>query len=129
MRRYPKQDQSGFTLIEVLVAVVVLALALAAIISAVVQYTGNAVYIRDKTLATWVARNKLAELHLAPTWPDLGKSDGTAEMAGREWPWRIEVDKTPDNNLRRIEVDVDSPDTKGSLAQLVGYLAAKPVSP
>ncbi len=118
--------QRGFTLLEVLAAVAVLALALGATITGASQYTANATYLRDKALASWVARNKLVELHLMPSWPDVGKSDGTEEMAGREWTWRQVVQKTPDDNVRRVDIYVDAPGKKESqLVMLSGFLTAK----
>ncbi len=124
---------AGFTLIEVLAAVTVLALALGAMITGASQYTANASYLRDKAIAGWVARNKLVEMHLNPGWPELGKSDGSEEMAGREWPWRMEVQKTPDDKVRRVDIYVDSPASKnakkasGQLIMMSGFLTAKPL--
>jgi general secretion pathway protein I len=126
--------QQGFTLIEVLAAVAVLALALGAAITGASQYASHAAYLRDKAIASWVARNKLVELHLAPTWPELGKSDGTEPMAGREWRWRMEVLKTPDDKVRRVDVYVDATGKGGAThgAQLVvlsGFLTPRPLMP
>jgi general secretion pathway protein I len=119
--------QSGFTLLEVLAAVAVLALALGATITGASQYARNATYLRDKAIATWVARNKLVELHVAPAWPEIGKSDGKEEMAGQEWPWRVEVLKTPDPAVRRVDVHVDAPDEQGGqLVVMSGFLTARP---
>ena len=128
--------QQGFTLIEVLAAVAVLALALGATITGASQYAANASYLRDKAIASWVARNKLVELHLAPAWPELGKSDGTEAMAGRDWRWRMEVLKTPDDAVRRVDVYVDAPGKTrdrnkdgGQLLVISGFLTARPLVP
>lgn len=126
--------QQGFTLIEVLAAVAVLALALGACIAGASQYAANASYLRDKAVASWVARNKLVELHLAQAWPELGKSDGIEQMAGREWRWRVEVLETPDDKVRRVDVYVDAPGAGkkkdgGQLAMLSGFLTPLPLLP
>jgi general secretion pathway protein I len=126
--------QHGFTLIEVLAAVAVLALALGASITGASQYAANAAYLRDKAIASWVARNRLVELHLAPAWPETGKSDGTEEMAGREWHWRMEVKETPDDKVRRVDVYVDAPAGKqnkagGQLVMFSGFLTRRPLTP
>ncbi|MGH8454242.1 MAG: type II secretion system minor pseudopilin GspI [Nevskiales bacterium] len=128
--------QRGFTLIEVLAAVAVLALALGATITGASQYAANASYLRDKAIASWVARNKLVELHLNPSWPELGKSDGTEEMAGREWNWRMQVQKTPDAKVRRVDIYVDAPrknksksKDSGQLIMMSGFLTARPLTP
>lgn len=96
----------GFTLVEVLVAVAILAIAMAAIISGMARYADNAAYLRDKTLALWVAHNRIANLMGQPEWPSLGRSNGTDEMAEHRWRWTAEVKETPDDRLRRIDVTV-----------------------
>lgn len=94
----------GFTLIEMIAAVAVLATAMAAILSGMARYADNAGHLRDRTFAIWIAHNRLTEIELDPTWPDVGRSDGEMEMAGLEWQWEVEVQKTPDDNLRRIDI-------------------------
>lgn len=96
----------GFTLIEVLVALAVLALALAAAIRGGGAYVGNQVYLQERTLAHWVARNALIELQLEPRWPGIGERSGSVEMADQEWEWRAKIEQSPDEDLRRIDVSV-----------------------
>lgn len=115
---------SGFTLVEVLVAVAVLAIAMAAVISAMARQASNAGYLRQKTIALWVAHNRLAELQLSNEAPGTGRSDGRVEMAGVEWEWQLSVKETDDERLRRVDITVTGPGQKsGSLAQLNGFLA------
>lgn len=117
---------SGFTLVEVLVAVAVLAIALAAVISAMAQQARNAGYLRDKTLALWVAHNRLAELQLEPELPATGRSDGKAEMSGLQWTWRVAIASTEDPYLNRVEIQVYAPDQdETALASLTGFLPAR----
>lgn len=96
----------GFTLIEVMVALLILATALGAVITAGAQYAQYASYLRDQTFAYAVARNQLVELHLQETWPSTGRSDGRVEMGGREWEWVTEVQETQDEDIRRADVRV-----------------------
>lgn len=103
---YRKVAIQGFTLLEVLVALAVLAIALAAVIKVSAHYAESARYLRDKTLAHWVAMNVLTDLQIKDKWPDLGKQEGTAMMAEREWYWVVNVIETPDEDLRRLEVQV-----------------------
>jgi general secretion pathway protein I len=98
--------QRGFTLLEVLVAVTVLALALTAIISGGSSYARSAASLRDKTLALWVARNKLAEIEMLPVWPQSGNSNDDVQMGGDTWTWRVDVGATQDPTLRRVNISV-----------------------
>lgn len=106
----------GFTLIEMIVAVAVLAIALAAIIGNAANYAGNAAGLRDKSIALWVARNRLAELALQPAWPSVGKSDDDVKMGGIEWKWHVEVKETQDPSLRRIDITVEKKDDRKPVA-------------
>lgn len=98
--------QRGFTLLEVLVAMTILAVALGAMIRSTGDAAANVNYLRDKTLASWVAENQVAERLLLPEWPAVGINNGREEMAGRDWLWEVEVQTTDDPDLRRIDVSV-----------------------
>ena len=116
----------GFTLVEVLVAVTVLALALGAVISGMARYTSNTAYLRQKTIALWVAHNRMTELALEAKWPDIGKSDGEVEMAGGKWEWKAEVKATQDEQLRRVDLEVRAAgigDKRPVLSSLSGFIA------
>ncbi len=101
-----KRQVRGFTLLEVLVAVAVLALALTAIISGGGNAARAASTMRDKTEALWVAHNRLTEVDLQPVWPQLGTSSDDVTMGGTDWTWRAEVIGTQDPTLRRINIRV-----------------------
>lgn len=96
----------GFTLVEVLVALAVLALGLGAVLQAAAGGAATMTELRERTLAAWVAGNRLNAARLAPRWPELGSSQGQAEMAGGRWLWRLEVSATADRDLRRLRVRV-----------------------
>ncbi len=119
-----RQRIRGFTLLEILVALAVLAVALAAVIKAVGGYTSNQAYLRDRTLATWVARNVLVEQQVKDAWPDVGELKGDAEMGGRKWHWVGTVSQTDEEDLRRLDVAVRPIDAEDSqpLAVLSGFL-------
>lgn len=100
------RNSAGFTLLEVLVAVAVLGIAMAAVIAADARYADSAGYLRDRTMALWVAHNRMTEIELAPVWPDIGDSDDTVDMGTGRWHWRAHVQSTPDEHTRRIDVSV-----------------------
>lgn len=98
--------QKGFTLLEVLVALAVVATAMAALIKVAGENAANATYLRDRTLAQWIAADKVTELQVTRAWPTVGRSNGTVVQAGREWNWEVDVSDTPEQALRRLDISV-----------------------
>ncbi len=115
------RDQRGFTLLEVMVALAVLALALGAIIKAGGAGANNVAMLRDRTLAGWVAVNTINELLLARDWPDAGTRKDTTEMAGREWYWEVQINKTSDPDLRRLDVAIRDQKNAAPLVELIAF--------
>lgn len=114
----------GFTLIEVMVALAVLAIALAAVLKGISAHVGNAAYLRERTLAHWVALNKISEMQVKRDWPAPGAADGSSLMAGHEWRWTVTVQDTPDPSVRRLDVAVKGDAAAHeALTTVVGYLA------
>jgi general secretion pathway protein I len=103
----------GFTLIEVLVALAIVAIGMAALMSALTTSAGTTVYLRDKTFAEWVALNRVEEVRLALQRPQKGKTDGDAELAGRKWKWHQEVLETEVKGIMRIDVRAKPADVAG----------------
>lgn len=126
----------GFTLLEVLVAMVVLALSLGAVIQTAGDYTLNQAYLRDRTFAEWVARNQLATIllegRLEKRWPSIGQQKGDVEfpesnsdVGGREWRWVMKVTQTPEEDLRRLDIEVfplNADEDQPPLAGLSGFM-------
>lgn len=113
----------GFTLIEIVVALAVLAVAMGALISGMGRYADNAAYLREKTLALYVAHNRLTEIEVSAVFPSVGKSDGDVEMAGIKWRWHVEVSETADPNVHRVDIGVEADGRKGNSAALSSFVA------
>ncbi len=128
------KDDAGFTLLEVLIALMVLALSLGAVIQASGNFTVNQAYLRDRTFAEWVARNQLAEAQLAKEWPSIGQTKGDvefpraiADLPAREWRWVVQVTQTPEEDLRRLDIrvypgNVDINEDTEPTASLSGFI-------
>lgn len=100
------KQQKAFTLLEVLVALAVLAIGLTTLVKVASQNTIQTAYLKDKTLAQWVAINKVNEVKLLSNWPNTGTSKGEEIMANQEWQWTLKVSATADKKIRRLDVDV-----------------------
>ena len=113
----------GFTLVEILVALAIVAIALAAGMRALAQATDSASALKDRTLALWVAQNRLAAAQVANPWPALGSTTGDAEQAGTRFVWQASVSTTPNPAFRRIDITVAAPNAPDyALAKLTGFL-------
>ncbi len=97
----------GFTLLEVLIALAIVAMSAGALLGTITSSASNISYLKDKTLAEWVALNRLTEIRIAQQMPDKGKRTGNAEMGGMRWQWEQEVTEMPlVEGLFRVDVRV-----------------------
>lgn len=117
------RDSRGFTLIEIVVALAVLAVALGALITGMARYADTAGVLRERTLGLWVAHNRLAELQLQPGLPATGNSDGDVRMGDIDWRWRVEVSEAADPTLRRIDITVRAEGRESDAAQLTTFFS------
>jgi len=114
----------AFTLIEILVALAILAVALAAGMRALAQGADGASTLKARTLALWVAQNRLAAAQIAPAALAPGESRGDAVQAGMAFVWTVKVSGTPNPAFRRVDIAVAERDVPGyALARLTGYVA------
>jgi general secretion pathway protein I len=117
----------GFTLVEVLVALAIVAVALAAGFRSVAQSAETATALKARTLALWVAQNRLAAAQLEVPGPSAGERDGNETQAGALFAWHQTVSGTPNPAFRRVEITVaDASRTDYVLARLVGYVGNTP---
>lgn len=100
------KPRAGFTLLEVLVALAVVAIALAALVSAATGQIKIAERTRDKAIAGWVAANVLTDLKLRERFPEPGARTGEVTMANQRFSWRALVQTTVESDLRRIDLRV-----------------------
>ncbi len=122
MRFNASRKRSGFTLLEVLVGLLVLALALIALSRTAAVQVNAFGDLRERTLAGWLAADILAETRLGTPFPATGKSDGQRRFGGRDWHWELEVQSTPVATLRRMDVRVfTATDRTAPLVDLVGF--------
>ncbi len=118
----------GFTLIEVLVALAIVTIGMAAVMEALTSSARTAIYLQDKTFAEWVALNRMETVRLTGSPPAAGTSNDTLEYAGTNWEWQQKVTATRIPGMVQIEVDVrpadsQADDNRGWYATVTGFMS------
>ncbi|ADU64816.1 general secretion pathway protein I [Desulfurispirillum indicum S5] len=106
---FPKNSRTGsrgFTLLEVMIALAVFAVASAALLSALGGNSRQAAYLEQRTMASWIARDAIMEVLIAPQWPDIGRTSDEVTLGDRRWELTRVVEATASEHLRRVEVFV-----------------------
>lgn len=119
---------AGFTLLEVMVALVIISLALAGVASSMGQMIDTANTMRDRTYASWIAQNKITELRLSGVLPEVGESNGEEDYANTTWAWSAEVSETGIENLMKVDVSVSYPGVDDPVRLVTGFIG-EPVAP
>ena len=118
----------GFTIIEVMVALAIVAFSLTAIAASMGQMIDTANAMRDRTYASWIAQNKITEMRLANVIPEVTSTSGEVDYAGVEWAWRAVVSETGVDNLYRVDVTVSYPGEENGIRTVTGFIG-EPVIP
>jgi general secretion pathway protein I len=115
---------SGFTLVEVVVALAIVAIGMFAVFKTIGDTAHNVAFLRDRSFAAWIADNRITEMRLASEMPSVDETEGDVDFAGRSWHWVANVSQTQVENLRRIDVTVRrEEDEEGtSLMKLSGFV-------
>ena len=112
-----KRPAAGFTLVEVLVAVAVIAISLAAGMRAAGVLIDNSQRLSDVIAAQWCAENHLTNLRLMRQFPGVGESDFSCEQLGRQYSGHVQVASTQYADLRLVDASI-SDDTGRQLVRL-----------
>jgi general secretion pathway protein I len=139
-------NSKGFTLVEVMVALMIVAMALPALVILVMSQVDGAAHIRNKTYGMWIAENELTRLTLLnnkalfPTYKLAEKDSGKTEMMGLQWQWQFETvpaEEIPVKGIVKLDLDIGvtgiaegsgyqgakSLDKVDSIAHLTGYMS------
>jgi general secretion pathway protein I len=117
----------GFTLVEVLVALVIVVIGLAAMMITISSTARTSGYLRDKTLAQWIALNRISEVRLNLTKPGADSDTGQVNFANRTWHFDTRYFDTSIATMKRIVVRVYPGDAKSksnALAESIGFVGS-----
>jgi general secretion pathway protein I len=117
---------AGFTLLEAMIALFIVSLGMTAVIKTLNTYAVSAQYFEEKTLATWIATNKITELSVGSTWPAVDEYDEELDYANQHWKLHVEVSETEVKNLHRVDVSVSRGDDPDHVQSKVSGLIEPP---
>ena len=119
---FGQSRSGGFTLVEVMVALAIIAIALTAVAAKMGRMVDTTNSMRERTYASWVAQNKIAEMRLAGTIPEVSSTSGETNFANTNWEWRAVVSESGIENLYRVDVTITYPGTDDVIRTVTGFI-------
>ena len=113
----------GFTLLEVMIALLVITLGMGAVITTTGESGWKSAHLRESTIASWVAYNEIAMYRAKRSWGDTTRRSGEVEMANVSWEWEMTIRQTPNTSIRELEVEVRLKDETAIKARVTGFIA------
>ena len=112
----------AFTLVEVMVALAIIALSLTAVAAKMGRMIDTSNSMRERTYASWIAQNKITELRLANVIAEVSSTSGEIEYANTTWYWRVDISESGIENLFRADVRVFYPDNDSMVRNVTGFI-------
>ena len=112
----------GFTLVEVMVALAIIALSLTAVASKMGRMIDTSNSMRERTYASWIAQNKITELRLANVIPEVTATSGEIDYANNTWAWRAVVSESGIENLYRVDVSISYVGSDDVIRTVTGFI-------
>ena len=112
----------GFTLVEVMVALAIIAIALTAVAAKMGRMADTSNAMRERTYASWIAQNKITEMRLANVLPEVSSTSGEIDFANTNWEWRAVVSESGIENLYRVDVTITYPGTDDVIRSVTGFI-------
>lgn len=119
-----RSNTAGFTLVEVMVALLIVAMAIPALLLRIGGMANAAAHSRDVAIAYWIAENKLQEIYLTQRLQGLtprGRQADDVKMAGETWDWQTETEETAVPGLLRLRVRVKQQDAENDMVEISGF--------
>lgn len=111
-----------------MVALTIIAFSLTAVAASMSQMIGAANAMRDRTYASWIAQNKLAEMRLSNILPEVSTTTGEVDFANAQWEWRATVSETGVENFMRIDVTITHIDSDYEIRTVTGFVGEPVIS-